>query len=211
MLSQKKGKSLRLLFVFLQTIKIIRENRKKVQRKCIKIRKFSNLPKKEVSTFNNMERKFYLTKEGLEKIEKEYYALKKMKQAKVSDQDSIPEPMHSEELNLDYVHFQEDLAFLEVRIMELDQIIKNVNLIKPSLLKKKKTVDVGATVFVENKGKEDQFVIVDTIEADPFLGKISKESPIGKALIGKKEGDEVVIATDVDTVYKVKKVNYLCS
>ncbi len=158
-----------------------------------------------------MERKFYLTKEGLEKLENEYNALKKMKQAKVSDRDSIPEPMHSEELNPDYVHFQEDLGFLETRLIELDQIIKNTNLIKPSLLKKKKTIDVGATVFLENKGKEDQFIIVDTIEADPFSGKISKESPIGKALAGKKEGDEVMISSAINTIYKIKKVNYLSS
>jgi len=157
-----------------------------------------------------MEKKFYLTKEGLEKIKKEYQNLKKIKQAKISEKDNIPEAFHSEELNPDYVYFQEDLLSLETRIIELDQIMKNSEVIKNSR-SKKSVVGVGATVVVENRRKSDQFIIVEAIEANPFDGKISKESPVGKALLGSSEGDEIKIPLPIGETYIIKKINYFTS
>ena len=69
-------------------------------------------------------------------------------------------------------------------------------------------VDMGAKVKIEVKGENDEFMIVGTLEANPNLGKISYESPVGKALLGHKIGDEIVIASPIKTVYKIKGIKY---
>jgi len=153
------------------------------------------------------EKKFYLTKSGLEKIEKELEELKKLKKAKVGGRDDAPEVLHSEELNPDYLYFLEDLKFLESRIHELEYVVKNSEKIKPSS-QKKETVDVGATVLVEVGGQDDQLTIVETLEANPELGQISKESPVGKALLGSRKGDKITVSSPVKTIYKIKKIDY---
>ncbi len=151
--------------------------------------------------------KFYLTKGGLEKIKKEHDELKKLKHSKISGRDDTPEVLHSEELNPDYLYFLEDLKFLENKISELEHIIKNSEIIKSSN-RKKGTIDVGATVLVEVGGQDDQLTIVETLEANPDLGRISKESPVGRALLGGKEGDKIVVSSPIKTTYRVKKINY---
>ncbi len=153
------------------------------------------------------EKKFYLTKEGLEKIEQEYNNLRQIKQSKVGGRDSAPDVLHSEELNPDYLYFLEDLKFLENRISELEHIFKNAEIIKPSN-RKKGIVDVGATVLVENNGQKDKFMIVEAFEANPDLGRISKDSPVGRALMGGKEGQEIMINSPVETSYKIRRINY---
>ena len=75
-----------------------------------------------------MTKKFYLTKEGLDKIEREYRELKKIRFAKIKGES--PKIWHSEDVNPEYLSFQEDLNFLESRIAELEYILKSVELIK---------------------------------------------------------------------------------
>lgn len=152
------------------------------------------------------EQKFYLTEQGLEKIEKEYKNLLALKQEKL--QTGAPVAFHSEELDIEFVSFKEDLEFLESRIEELDYILKNYELIKPPAKKQQETVLVGANVVVEVNGQKEEFKIVGTLEADPNLCKISNESPVGKALLGKKEGDTAVVNSETKTVYKILKVSY---
>ena len=152
-------------------------------------------------------KKFRLTKEGISKLEQEYIELKKIKHSKIGGRDDAPDVLHSEELNPDYLHFLEDLKFLEKRINEIDYILKNAETIKLRN-KGQMIVDVGARVLVEIDGKKDEFNIVETFEADPSQGKISKESPVGKALIGAKEGQEVTVLSPVKRNYKIKKINY---
>ncbi len=151
-------------------------------------------------------RKFYLTKEGLKKIEKEYNDLKKIKLAKVHG--DIPEVLHSEDLNPDYLYFQEDLSFLESRISELEHTLKNYQIITTPPKNKRNFVNFGATVTLEENGKINEFMLVDTLEANPGEGKISFESPVGKALYGKKIGDDVVITSPIKIIYKIKKIEY---
>ncbi len=153
------------------------------------------------------EKKFHLTKKGLEKIKQEYQELKDLKRVKISGRDEAPDVLHSEELNPDYLYFLEDLKFLENRINELDYIIKNSEIIE-SKNTTKNIVDVGATVLINVAGQDDQLTIVETLEANPELGQISKESPVGKALLGSREGDEVVVSSPIKTIYKIKKINY---
>ena len=155
------------------------------------------------------EKKFYLTKEGLEKIKKEYRDLKNLKLSKTKGE--VPKIWHSEDLNPEYLSFQEDLSFLETRLAELEYILKNAQLIKPPLKEKQKVINLGARVLVEVDGQNDEFTIVGTLEANPAIGKISNESPVGRALLGHKVGDAVVVSSPIQTVYKIKKIKYQIS
>jgi transcription elongation factor GreA len=151
------------------------------------------------------EKKFYLTKEGLAKIKKEYDELKTAKFAKTVGTES-PKILHSEDLSPEYISFQEDMSFLENRLAELDYILKNTEII--GLSSSKKFIDLGATITVEVDGKKDKFVLVGSLEADPFLGKISNESPVGKALLGHKVGEAVAVSSPIKTVYNIRGIKY---
>ena len=155
------------------------------------------------------EEKFYLTTEGLEKIKKEYQDLKSLKLAKTKGE--ISKIWHSEDINPEYLSFREDLSFLETRIAELENIFKNVEIVKLPPKEKRGFVNLGAKVLVEVDGQTDEFAIVGSLEANPSLGKISNESPVGKALLGHRAGDEVLISSPIKTIYKIKKIRYLSS
>jgi len=151
-------------------------------------------------------KKFYLTKKGLEGFKKEYETLKDLRIAKTKGE--VPKIWESEDLNPEYLSFQEDLDFLEIRITELENIFKNACLIRRPLKKELNVVNLGATVRVKVGEEKDEFTIVGTLEAKPSLGKISNESPVGKALLGHKVGDEVVISSPIKTIYKINKIKY---
>ena len=155
------------------------------------------------------EKKFYLTKEGLEKIKKEYQNLKNLKLSKTKGE--VPKIWHSEDLNPEYLAFQEDLSFLESRVAELEYILKNAELIKLPPKGKQNVINLGARVLVEVNGQTDEFTIVGSLEANPAIGKISNESPVGRALLGHKVGDMVGISSPIQTVYKIKKIKYQTS
>lgn len=155
----------------------------------------------------SQEKIFYLTSEGLENIKKEHEILKNLKLAKTSGE--APKILDSEDLNPEYISYQEDLDFLETRISEVENIIKNARLIEPPTKDNMRVVNIGARVVVEIDGKaEDEFKILGTLEANPVLGKISNESPVGRALLGKRAGEEVVISSPIKTIYKIKKIRY---
>lgn len=152
-------------------------------------------------------KKFYLTKEGIKKLEKEREDLRNLKLSK--SRGESPKIWQSEDLNPEYLSFQEDMHFLESRLAELDYILKNTEIIKAPAGSAKSAVNLGARVFVDVEGQTDKFEIVGTLEANPALGKISNESPVGRALLGHKAGDEVVVPSPVKTTYRVKKVEYV--
>ena len=155
------------------------------------------------------EKKFYLTKEGLEKIKREYQGLKNLKLSKTKGE--IPKIWHSEDLNPEYLSFQEDLSFLETRLIELENILKNAELIQLPSKEKQNTINLGAQVIVEVDGQNDEFTIVGSLEANPSLGRISNESPVGQALLGHRIGDAVMVSSPIQTVYKIKKIKYRMS
>jgi len=152
-------------------------------------------------------KKFYLTKEGLEKIKKEYRNLRGLRLAKTNGE--APKIFESEDLNPEYISFQEDLSFLESRIVELEYILKNTLLIRPPAGRKQNIIDLGAKVTVEVSNQIDEFTIVGSLEADPALGKISNESPVGRALLGHRKGEEISVSSPIETIYKIKKIRYL--
>ncbi|MEA3344220.1 MAG: GreA/GreB family elongation factor [Patescibacteria group bacterium] len=154
-----------------------------------------------------IERKYYLTTEGLKNLKKEYKKLIDIRISKAKS-DGAPEVLHSEDLNPEYLSFQENLDFLERRIIELEDIFKNTELIKPPLKKKRNIIAIGAEVLVDVNGRKDEFKIVGTLEANPSFGKISNESPVGRALLGCQIGDKVTITSSKKMVYKIKEIRY---
>jgi transcription elongation factor GreA len=153
-----------------------------------------------------MAQNFYLTKEGLTDLKKQYEVLKRIRSAKTKG--GVPEIWESEDLSSEYLSFQEDMTLLEKRIVEIEDILKNVALIKPPLKKNRNVVGLGATVSLEIDGDKDEFTIFGTLEANPSLGRISNESPVGISLLGHKIGDEIPVSSSVKTVYKIKKIKY---
>ncbi|MDO8473945.1 MAG: GreA/GreB family elongation factor [bacterium] len=154
------------------------------------------------------ENKYYLTKEGLEKIEKDYESLLELRKTKTTD--DVPSIWHSEDVNPEYLSFQEDMNVLEARLTEYEDILKNVELISLPPKEKRTTVCLGATVTVDMGEEVDTFTIVGTLEADPSQKKISDASPLGKGLLGTKEGDFVKVTAFVaNHDCKILKVRYV--
>ena len=153
------------------------------------------------------EKKFYLTKKGLEKTKKEYKQFKEIRLAKARGE--LPRLLHSEELNPEYLSFQEDLSFLDERIADLKNVLRNVEIISFPPKDKQSIIALGASVLVEtDDGQIDEFKIVGSLEANPFLGVISNESPVGMALLGHKVKDKVVVQSSIKTIYKIKNISY---
>ncbi len=151
------------------------------------------------------EGKQYLTKEGLNKIERELQKLKQAMEKKKKEEGVAP---YSQGIDSEFATFQEDLNLLEARIAELENILKNYALITPPAKRKANIVELGATVVVEVEGQKDEFTIVGPFEANPMMGKISYKSPVGSALLGSKKGEKVTVQSAVKTTYIIKKVIY---
>lgn len=147
-----------------------------------------------------MKKQFYLTREGVDELKSELEAL-------VAQRGPIAERIKSAREfgdlseNAEYSAARQEQERLESRIAEVEHILQNVEIIsKPNGGSK---VQLGSTVTLDN-GTTKQFQVVGTVEADPMSGKISDESPIGQALMGKKVGDTVEIKTPVETqIHKI--------
>lgn len=137
----------------------------------------------------------YLTAEGLEKLQKELKNLKSTVRNELSARLRAAIQMGDLSENADYIQAKEEQAFIEGRILELENLLSNVKIINENGRKDGK-VDIGSTVTVqESNYPEETYYVVGPKEADPINGKISYESPIGKSLINRKIGDEVVVDT----------------
>ncbi|MCX6718178.1 MAG: GreA/GreB family elongation factor [Candidatus Staskawiczbacteria bacterium] len=150
---------------------------------------------------------FYITKGKLYELKKEYEELVAFEHKKSLEQEA-PKILESEDLNPEFVSFQEDVGFLRSRIDELKSVIDHHELIKNPAKDKQGFIGLGAKVNVAVNGQKDEFVIVGTLEANPALGKISNESPVGKALLGHKVGDEIVVTSPTKITYKIKNIKY---
>lgn len=150
---------------------------------------------------------FYITKGKLRELKKEYESLLDIERKKALGQEA-PKILESEDLNPEFVSFQEDIGFLRSRIDELKNILEHYELIKSPAKDKQQVVGLGAKVRIAVDGQRDEFTIVGTLEANPALGKISNESPVGRALLGRKVGDEVIISSPVKIAYRIKNIKY---
>ena len=154
----------------------------------------------------DIEHKIYLTKEGLDKLREEYESLKGVRVEKAKEE--VSSVASSQDVGSEFSTFQDDLRQLELRIEEIETTIKNHTLIISPPRGQRRVVFMGATVLVEVEGQTDEFTIVGSLEADPMLGKISNESPVGKSLLGHKMGDSVKVQSSVVTIYTIKKIIY---
>jgi transcription elongation factor GreA len=133
----------------------------------------------------------YLTPEGLEKIQKELAHLKGPERDSISQRLRSAIQMGDLSENADYIKAKEDQGFLEGRIKELEYTLKNVTIIDKANIDTSK-VNIGSTITVQEGDFETEtWFLVGPKEANPRGGKISYESPIGKALIGRSVGDNV--------------------
>ena len=146
-----------------------------------------------------------LTKEGYDKIVEEHEELVAVKRAEVAEKlkDAIAQGDISE--NADYDAAKNEQAELEERINKLENMIRKAKIIDDSELAGDQ-VTVGLTVKVQDiqTKEEEMFTIVGSTEADPFEGKISNESLVGRALLGNKAGQEVTVEVpDGIITYKI--------
>lgn len=149
--------------------------------------------------------KVILTKEGLEKLKAELNTLTTVKRAEVVDKIAKARAEGDLSENGMYQAAKDEQSFVEGRIAELEQILKNA--VVETATKNNDTVQVGSVVTVLIKEKEDNFHIVGPVEANPVEKKISHESPLGKALIGKKVGEMIQVETPLGLIsYIIKKI-----
>jgi len=149
-------------------------------------------------------KKVFLTKEGFEKLRKELEELVNVRRPEVIKKIAQARQATASEDNLELDTALQEQSFVEGRIEELEEILKNAQIIPQN--KSKDKVSLGSTVVVEVDGELDEFTIVGSQEADPSRGLISNESPVGKALLGAKVGDEVTVSSAVKTTYKVVEI-----
>lgn len=139
-------------------------------------------------------KKIYLTKEGLEELRKEYTDLAKVKRPQTVQRLTDARNQGDLSENAEYVAAREELSFIDGRIDELEEILKQVVIITGTTSKTSGAqVKLGSEVTVKINGKSEIYRVVGEWEADPTEKKISHESPLGKALIGKKLGEKVEV------------------
>jgi transcription elongation factor GreA len=151
-----------------------------------------------------MKDKFQLTKEGLEKLKEELKDLKENKRIEVTQKIARAREFGDISENSEYDAARDEQSFIEGRIMELEEIVRNGEIVGNG--GSGHTVGIGSKVTLESDGEKDEYHIVASVEADPMMGKISNESPVGKALLGKKVGDEVEVVTNIKAKYRVVSV-----
>jgi transcription elongation factor GreA len=136
-------------------------------------------------------KKIYLTKSGLEELKQEFAELTNTKRPQVVQRVAEAREMGDLAENAEYAAAREELSFIDGRIEELEELLKQVIIITDQITDTANQVKIGSQVTVKYNGKETIFNVVGEWEADPAEKKISHESPLGKALIGKKIGDKV--------------------
>jgi transcription elongation factor GreA len=145
-----------------------------------------------------MKKQFHLTREGHQELSTELKALIDNR-PKIAEEIATARSQGDLAENAEYHAAKDEQSRQELRIEEIERILQNAEIISaPNGISK---VSLGSIVKLKGEaGKTKEFQVVGTVEADPLNGKISDESPIGKALIGKKEGEEVEIKTPAETL-----------
>lgn len=140
-----------------------------------------------------------LTKEGLEKIKKELDQLQNVRRAEIAQRIHDAKELVGAQNAPEYEDARNEQAFVEGRILTLENIVQNAEIIEET--HDHLHVQLGSTVTVLNhKGDKEHFTIVGSTEADPKVGRISNESPVGLALLKKNVGDEVQVQAPAGTL-----------
>lgn len=151
-----------------------------------------------------MKKLFHLTEEGVAELKAELEHLIGSR-GDVAERIKTAREFGDLSENAEYQTARQEQEKHEERIAELEHILQNVEIIKTP--KNDGKVRLGSRVKLEGHGSTKEFQVVGTVEADPLEGKISDESPIGQALMGKKVGEEVEIKTPAETTtYKLVSI-----
>jgi transcription elongation factor GreA len=148
----------------------------------------------------------YLSKEGLEKLREELDEMVNVRRAEVAAR--IHEAKEHGDIteNAEYEDAKNEQAFVEGRIQALSALIKNAVVIEEN--HSTTHVQIGSTVTLQSQDGKESFTIVGSAEAAPAEGRISNESPVGRALLGHKKGEEVVVSVPAgDTKYKITNIS----
>jgi transcription elongation factor GreA len=150
-----------------------------------------------------------ITKSGLKKIEKELQHLETVRRREVADKIHQAKELASTQNNAEYEDAKNEQAMVEGRIAQLQSLITNATIIDEAGAHKSKLVTLGSNVKVKSSdGKSHEYTIVGPAEADPRDGRISNESPVGRALMGKKLHDEVQVNAPAGLVtMKITKIS----
>jgi transcription elongation factor GreA len=155
------------------------------------------------------DKELVLTKEGLEKLEEELDDLKTVHRREVNERIRQAKEFGDISENAEYEDAKQEQAFVEGRILKVEAMIRNARIIDSSEYAQDE-VHLGATVKVKDakSGAAHEFTIVGSAEADPVNGRLSNESPLGSALMGKKKGELVEVTTPRGvTNYKIDGIN----
>lgn len=146
----------------------------------------------------------YVTKEGLIKLKEELKELKEVKVPEVAQRIKTARDNGDISENAEYDAAKHEQAVVEGKIAELEEIIKNA---KTSEGNNNNKIVVGSKVTVHIEGTKETFHIVGAVEANPAEKKISHESPIGSALLGKKIGDKIEVEAPIGKItYTILKI-----
>lgn len=150
-----------------------------------------------------MKKLYQITDDGKKELENELNELK-ARRGDIADKIADARDFGDLSENAEYDSAREEQGLVESRIAEIEDILLNADIIKAS---KGSTVSLGSKVEVKLGGKMFTYSVVGPVEADPLEGKISNESPIGEALMGKKVGDTATITTPKgDATYEITKI-----
>jgi transcription elongation factor GreA len=150
-----------------------------------------------------------LTREGLRKLENELEDLKTVHRKEVNDRIRQAKEFGDISENAEYEDAKQEQAFVEGRIMKIEAMIRNARIIDITDAVSDE-VHLGATVKVKDvkSGQAYEFTIVGSTEADPVSHRLSNESPLGRALLGRKKGENVEVTTPRGVaVYKIDGIN----
>jgi len=147
----------------------------------------------------------YLSREGLAKLREELEEMVTVKRVEVAQRIHDAKEHGDLSENAEYEDAKNEQAFVEGRIQTLEALIKNATLIDEH--HSTDFVQIGSTVRVKSDDGTDSYTIVGSAEADPAQGKISNESPVGRALLGRKKGDRIVVQVPAgDDTYTIVSI-----
>jgi len=148
-----------------------------------------------------------ITQKGYNKLKDELNFLKNIKRHEIAERIERAKELGDLSENAEYSEAKDEQSFNDGRIIEIENLLKKLVIVEDGA-GKDGVIDLGSKVLVECNGKQKQFIIVSFNEVDPENNKISNESPIGDALMGKKKDDEVSVRLPNGLVkYKIIEVS----
>lgn len=148
----------------------------------------------------------FLTKEGLEKLKKELEELRTVKRKEIAERVQQAKEFGDLSENAEYSEAKNEQSFIEGRILEIENILKNVTIFKEGT--KSDTVRIGSTVTVSGNGGKKSYTIVGSNEANPAEGRISNQSPLGQGFLNKRVGDAVEVLTPKGKInYSIENIS----